>query len=70
MDTLQVTRAITLEATLSFPDPGVPTTESPLGLLISNGYQYTLSGQYWINFYPGIALLLALAAINLVGDRL
>ena len=68
--TLQVARAITLEATLPFLGLGVPITEPSLGLLISNGYQYMLSGQYWISFYPGIALLLALVAINLVGDRL
>ena len=68
--TLQVARAITLEATLSFLGLGVPITEPSLGLLIANGYQYMLSGQYWISFYPGIALLLALVAINLVGDRL
>jgi peptide/nickel transport system permease protein len=68
--TLQVARAITLEATLSFLGLGVPITEPSLGLLISNGYQYMLSGQYWISFYPGIALLLVLVAINLVGDRL
>ena len=68
--TLQVARAITLEATLSFLGLGVPITEPSLGLLISNGYQYMLSGQYWSSFYPGIALLLALVAINLVGDRL
>ncbi|OZI36038.1 peptide ABC transporter permease [Bordetella genomosp. 1] len=68
--TLQIARAITLEATLSFLGLGVPVTEPSLGLLISNGYQTMLSGQYWISFYPGIALLVTLIAINLVGDRL
>jgi peptide/nickel transport system permease protein len=68
--TLQIARAITLEATLSFLGLGVPITEPSLGLLISNGYQYMLSGQYWISFYPGIALLVTIVAINLVGDRL
>ena len=68
--TLQIARAITLEATLSFLGLGVPITEPSLGLLISNGYQYMLSGQYWISFYPGIALLVVIVAINLVGDRL
>jgi peptide/nickel transport system permease protein len=29
-----------------------------------------LSGKYWIAFYPGIALLVAIVAINLVGDQL
>lgn len=68
--TLQIARAITLEATLSFLGLGVPVTEPSLGLLISNGFQYMLSGDYWISFYPGITLLFTIVAINLVGDRL
>lgn len=68
--TLQVARAITLEATMSFLGLGVPITEPSLGLLISNGYQYMLSGQYWISMFPGITLLLTIVALNLVGDRL
>ena len=67
---LQVARAITLEATLSFLGLGVPVTEPSLGLLISNGYQTMLSGDYWISVYPGLALLVTVVAINLVGDRL
>lgn len=68
--TFQMARAIALEATLSFLGLGVPVTEPSLGLLISNGYQYMLSGKYWISFYPGIALLITIVAINLVGDQL
>ena len=67
---LQVARAITLEATLSFLGLGVPITEPSLGLLIANGYQYLLSNEYWISFFPGLALLLTIVAINLVGDQL
>lgn len=67
---LQVARAITLEATLSFLGLGVPVTEPSLGLLISNGYQYLLSNEYWISVFPGLALLLTIVAINLVGDQL
>jgi len=68
--TVQVARAIALEATLSFLGLGVPVTEPSLGLLIANGYQYMLSGQFWICFYPGVALVVVVVAINLVGDRL
>lgn len=68
--TVQVARAIALEATLSFLGLGVPVTEPSLGLLIANGYQYMLSGQFWMSFYPGIALLVTIVAINLVGDHL
>ena len=68
--TLQVARAITLEATLSFLGLGVPITEPSLGLLIANGYQTMLSGEYWTSVYPGLALLAMLVSINMVGDRL
>jgi peptide/nickel transport system permease protein len=68
--TVQVAHAIALEATLSFLGVGVPITEPSLGLLIANGYGYMLSGNYWIAFYPGLALLLVILAINLVGDQL
>ena len=41
-----------------------------LGLLISNGFEYMLSGDYWISFFPGLVLLLTIVIINLVGDQL
>jgi len=68
--TVQVAHAITLEATLSFLGIGLPETQPSLGLLISNGFQYLLGGLYWISVCPGVALLLTVLAINLVGDRL
>jgi peptide/nickel transport system permease protein len=68
--TVQVAHAISLEATLSFLGLGLPITEPSLGLLIANGFQYLLSGKYWISFYPGLALLLTIVAINLVADQL
>ena len=67
---LQVASAISLEATLSFLGLGLPVTEPSLGLLIANGFQYLLSGKYWISFFPGIALLATVVAINLVADQL
>lgn len=67
---LQIARAITLEATLSFLGLGVPITEPSLGLLIANGFQFMLGDEYWISVFPGLALLLTIVAINLVGDRL
>ena len=68
--TVQIAQAIALEATLSFLGVGVPITEPSLGLLIANGYDYLLSGSYWISLFPGIALVVTIIAINLVGDRL
>ncbi|PFH09240.1 peptide/nickel transport system permease protein [Collimonas sp. PA-H2] len=67
---LQVASAISLEATLSFLGLGLPITEPSLGLLIANGFQYLLSGKYWISVFPGIALLLTVVTINLVADQM
>lgn len=68
--TVQVANAIALEATLSFLGLGMPVTQPSLGLLIANGFDYVLSGRYWISTYPGVALLITIVSINLVGDRI
>ncbi|MCH7888541.1 MAG: ABC transporter permease, partial [Proteobacteria bacterium] len=68
--TVQVAHAIALEATLSFLGVGLPVTEPSLGLLIATGFEYMLTGKYWISFFPGIALLITIFSINLVGDQL
>jgi len=68
--TMRVAYAIMLEATLSFLGIGLPVTEPSLGLLISNGFEFLLSGEYWISVFPGLALLLLIVAINLIGDAL
>jgi peptide/nickel transport system permease protein len=68
--TITLARAIALEATLSFLGVGVPVTQPSLGMLISNGFDYLMSGSYWISFFPGIALAIAIVGINLAGDQL
>jgi peptide/nickel transport system permease protein len=68
--TIQVANSISLEATLSFLGLGLPVTEPSLGMLIANGFQYMLSGRYWISIYPGIALIILIVAINIVGDQI
>lgn len=67
---VEVANAIGLEATLSFLGVGLPVTRPSLGLLIANGFQFLLNGNYWISIFPGVALLVLVFAINLVGDRL
>ena len=67
--TVQIANSIALEATLSFLGLGLPVTEPSLGMLIANGFQYMLSGRYWISIYPGVALILLIVAINVVGDQ-
>ncbi|RXT54123.1 ABC transporter permease [Bradyrhizobium betae] len=68
--TVQIASAISLEATLSFLGVGLPPSEPSLGMLIANGFQYLLSGRYWISIYPGLALILFIVSLNLVGDQI
>jgi peptide/nickel transport system permease protein len=68
--TVAIARAIALESTLSFLGVGVPVTEPSLGMLIATGYDYLLSGKYWVSTFPGVALVIVIVAINVVGDRL
>ena len=68
--TLQIGHAITLEATMSFLGIGMPQTKPSLGLLIANGFEYLLSNKYWISVFPGVALVLLVASINMIGDHL
>jgi peptide/nickel transport system permease protein len=49
---------------------GLPLTQPSLGMLIANGYEYIFSQQYWVSLYPGIALLVMIVTMNLLGDRL
>ncbi|MCU5775670.1 ABC transporter permease [Erwiniaceae bacterium BAC15a-03b] len=68
--TMRIAYAIMLEATLSFLGIGLPVTQPSLGLLIANGFDYLLSGDYWICLFPGLILLTLIVAINLTGDAL
>lgn len=68
--TIQVGNFILTEATLSFLGVGVPITKPSLGLLLSNGYQVLFSGLWWVSVFPGIALLLMVVGVNLLGDFL
>jgi peptide/nickel transport system permease protein len=68
--TVEFAHAIALEATLSFLGVGLPITEPSLGYLISAGFAFLLNGEYWISIFPGIALLVAVFSLNLLGDEL
>jgi peptide/nickel transport system permease protein len=68
--TVLLARAVLLEAGLSYLGLGVPITKPSLGLLIANGFSYLMSGNYWVSTYPGIALVMLIFGVNLVGDHL
>ncbi len=68
--TINLALAIILEATLSFLGVGVPVTEPSLGTLIRIGNDFLFSGEWWITFFPGLALAVLALAVNLLGDWL
>ncbi len=68
--TLQIGAAIITESALSFLGVGVPPTEPSLGTLIRIGNDFLFSGEWWITVFPGLALVLLVLAINVLGDWL
>ena len=68
--TIGLARAIIAEATLSFLGVGVPPTQPSLGTLIRIGQGFLFSGEWWILFFPAIALLALALSVNLLGDWL
>mgnify|MGYP000163459626 FL=1 len=68
--TIHLAIAIITEATLSFLGVGVPPTTPSLGTLIRVGNDFLFSGEWWITIFPGIALVLLVLAVNLLGDWL
>lgn len=70
ISTVQVANAIMSEAALSFLGLGMPVHRPSLGSLIKAGFDYIFSGSWWITIFPGIALVVLILSINLLGDWL
>jgi len=68
--TVHLATAIITEATLSFLGVGVPPTSPSLGTLIRIGNDFLFSGEWWVTIFPGIALVLLVLSVNLLGDWL
>ncbi|WP_425097948.1 ABC transporter permease [Tropicibacter sp. S64] len=68
ISTVQVANAIISEASLSFLGLGMPPSQPSLGSLISAGFDYILSGSWWITVIPGVVLVVLVLVINLLGD--
>jgi peptide/nickel transport system permease protein len=67
--TLEVGRAILLEAALSFLGMGVQPPTPSWGLMISEGKEFMLFDPYLITI-PGAALFILVLGMNLLGDGL
>ena len=67
--TLQVGVVIVLEASLSFLGVGVPPPNPSWGSMVAEGRSYVVTA-WWVSLFPGIAILLVVMAVNIVGDTL
>jgi peptide/nickel transport system permease protein len=68
--TLQAGYAILEAAGLSFIGLGIRVPEAEWGVMINMGLQYIVSGQWWITFFPGMAIALTVMGFILIGDGL
>ncbi len=67
--TLQVGFVIVIESTLSFLGAGIPRPNPAWGLMVADGRALIVS-HWWVSFFPGLAILLVVLSMNLMGDWL
>ena len=67
--TLQVGFVIIIESTLSFLGAGIPRPNPAWGLMVADGRALIVS-HWWVAFFPGLAILLVVLSMNLMGDLL
>jgi peptide/nickel transport system permease protein len=67
--TLQVGYVILLEGTLSFLGVGIPPPTPAWGLMVATGRSLIVSA-WWVSFFPGLAILVTVLLLNLLGDWL
>jgi peptide/nickel transport system permease protein len=69
--TLEVGQVILLEAGLSFLGVGIPRPTPAWGLMVADGRNLIAAGNgWWISLFPGLAILLTVLSMNLLGDWL
>jgi peptide/nickel transport system permease protein len=69
LGTLQVGYVILLEGTLSFLGVGIPPPTPAWGLMVATGRSLIVSA-WWVSFFPGLAIVLTVLVLNLIGDWL
>lgn len=62
--------AILNAAGLSFIGLGVRPPAAEWGIMVAEGAQYIVSGEWWMSFFPGVALMLCVLCFNFIGDGL
>lgn len=67
--TLEVGHVILLESTLSFLGAGLPIPTPAWGLMVAEGRDLIVAN-WWVSFFPGLAIMLTVLSMNLMGDWL
>ena len=67
--TLQVGYVILLESALSFLGAGLPRAEPAWGVMVADGRELIVTA-WWVSMFPGVAIMLTVLALNLLGDWL
>lgn len=70
MSTLDIATIIVLEALLGFIGLGIQPPTPSLGNIMADGRNYLALGQWWITTLPGVAIVVVLLGLNLLGDSL
>lgn len=60
--------AVRISATLAFIGVGVQAPAPEWGAMIRQGAEYVISGEWWVATFPGLALILLVVGLNLLGD--
>jgi len=69
LSTLQVGFVIVLEATLSFLGAGISPPNPSWGVMVADG-RALIASAWWVSTFPGLAMLLVVLSVNLVGDAI
>lgn len=69
LSSLQVGAAIIMEATLSFLGVGIPPPAPAWGVMVADGKDLVVTA-WWVSLFPGIAIVLTVLSLNLLGDWL
>ena len=67
--TLQVGYVILFESALSFLGAGLPRAEPAWGVMVADGRELIVTA-WWVSMFPGLAIMLTVLALNLLGDWL
>jgi peptide/nickel transport system permease protein len=62
--------AVRISATLAFLGVGIQPPTPEWGAMIRQGAEYMVTGDWWVAVFPGIALVLMVLGLNMLGDGL